>query len=300
MGTQKMFDTPIVAVKTLAQHGGIPSPVVSCAGQQMWTDFCVERYRLNDVVPPTGTAYSRHIIVTALGGSCLQDVSATTGRRTFRWLTGETIIYPAQYPHVGHDAENFDLLFLSLQPEFIERAAGDFVIGGIEFVPQHKLDDAFVRDISRYLLAEAEADCPTGRLYGESLATALAVHLLRNYSVNQPPIRKYNGGLQKYKLHRALEYFDAHLTDDISLDALAKEIGMSSYYFARLFKQSTGQTPHQYLINLRIKLAKHLLADPRLTIADIALQVGCANQSHFSTMFRNWVGLTPLQYRQLL
>jgi Helix-turn-helix domain len=68
--------------------------------------------------------------------------------------------------------------------------------------------------------------------------------------------------------------------------------------FRRLFKQSTGLSPHRYLLRQRIKCAKQLLADPQQGIAAVSQEVGFAHQSHFTRLFHRWVGLTPRQYRQ--
>jgi AraC family transcriptional regulator len=99
-------------------------------------------------------------------------------------------------------------------------------------------------------------------------------------------------------LRRVLEHMQEHLAQDLSLAELAGMVQMSPYYFSRLFKQSTGLSPHQYILQQRIEWAKRLLADARLPIAATAYHVGFASQAHFTKIFRQWVGTTPRQYRQ--
>lgn len=122
--------------------------------------------------------------------------------------------------------------------------------------------------------------------YAESAATFLGVHLLKHYSTRKFALKDYQGGLPKYKLQQTIDYIQAHLTENISLEDLAAEAGMSRYYFCRLFKQSTGITPHQLLIKCRIDRAKHLLLRTKHPIAHIAVEVGFNSQSHFSKHFR--------------
>ncbi|MBE9211915.1 helix-turn-helix transcriptional regulator [Plectonema cf. radiosum LEGE 06105] len=74
-------------------------------------------------------------------------------------------------------------------------------------------------------------------------------------------------------------------------------MNLSQYHFCRLFKQSTGITPHQYLTRCRINKAKHLLSKTELTITDIAFEVGLTNHSSFSRLFRKYVGVTPSSFR---
>lgn len=106
-------------------------------------------------------------------------------------------------------------------------------------------------------------------------------------------------GLSKRKLQQTLQYIHQNLSEDLSLQAIATHIGFSQYYFCRLFKESTGLTPYQYIIQQRIERAKQLLIQGEYSIVDVALQVGFANQSHFCQRFRRITGVSPRVYRRL-
>ena len=86
---------------------------------------------------------------------------------------------------------------------------------------------------------------------------------------------------------------DVYLDRDLTLTELAAIAQLSPNYFTRSFKQSTGFTPHQYVIRQRVEKAKQLLVEGQLAIADIALEVGFAHQSHLNRHFKRWVGVTP-------
>jgi AraC family transcriptional regulator len=132
------------------------------------------------------------------------------------------------------------------------------------------------------------------------MATTLAVHLLRHYSLRQPLIQQFAGGLPKYKLQQILDYINEHLAEDLSLEVMAALVDMSLHYFCRLFKQSTGMSPHKYLTQQRIERAKQLLKLQNAAIADIAIQCGFANQGHFTKSFRQLTGMTPKVYRNVV
>jgi AraC family transcriptional regulator len=101
-------------------------------------------------------------------------------------------------------------------------------------------------------------------------------------------------------LREAIAYINDHLDRNLSLAELAALVQMSPYYFASLFKQSTGLAPHQYITKCRIERAKQLLKKRELTIMEICQQVGFQSQSHFTRVFRKHTATTPKAYRQLL
>lgn len=125
------------------------------------------------------------------------------------------------------------------------------------------------------------------------MANFLAVHLHKHYSNNHKPLKKWNGGLSKYKLSQVIDYIHDYLEQDLSLADLAALVQMSPHHFARLFKQSTGFTPHQYVIRCRVERAKQLIIQGELTIAQVAYTVGFAHQSHLNRHFKRWLGVTP-------
>jgi AraC family transcriptional regulator len=110
------------------------------------------------------------------------------------------------------------------------------------------------------LKAELESGGLGSWLYAEAIANVLAVHLLQHYSTQKTVIKNYTGGLPKHKLHQVIDYINAHLDQPLGLAELAQVVGMSPGYFSRLFKQSTGFAPHQYLIQCRVNRAGDLLS----------------------------------------
>jgi AraC family transcriptional regulator len=158
-------------------------------------------------------------------------------------------------------------------------------------------EDPLVFQIVQTLMGEMAANCPHGRIYGDTLIAALCAHLLFKYNDRTAYIKEYRGGLSRPRLNLALEYIHDRITDNISLLDIATELDMSQYHFCRLFKQSMEVSPHQYIIQKRIEKSQELLKKSSTKIADVAIEVGFANQGHFNFHFRKLVGITPRQYR---
>jgi AraC family transcriptional regulator len=147
------------------------------------------------------------------------------------------------------------------------------------------------------MMADLEDGSPAGTLYGESLANSLAVYLLKRYSNLTTRLEPHRGGLSRSTLNRVLEYTNANLADNLDLSVLANVAGVNLYHFARAFKQSTGVSPHQYVLRRRIEQAKELLAHSQTSIIEASARTGFVDQSHFSKVFRRIVGVSPSEYR---
>jgi AraC family transcriptional regulator len=212
---------------------------------------------------------------------------------------GDIMITP---PHLHRklfwDA-NANFLLLRLEPKLFASAAYESIDAEhIQITPQLRICDPLIQQIGLTLKAELERDGLSDRLYAESMANALAVHLLRRYSDQTRKIRTYPSRLPSHKLQQALDYIQAHLAEEVSLEAVATELGMSPYYFARLFKQATGYSPYQYVIRCRIERAQELMVQESRSISSIALKVGFASQSQFGRHFKRLTGMTPKQFLQ--
>lgn len=107
------------------------------------------------------------------------------------------------------------------------------------------------------------------------------------------------GGLPPRRLQRVLEYVKENIEKDLSVAEMAQVVGMSQYYFSKLFKMSTGTTPHQYVMRQRVERAQDLLRDGNAALVEVATNVGFETQSHFTSVFRRLVGITPKKFREM-
>jgi len=187
---------------------------------------------------------------------------------------------------------------LRIQPDFFGKTIDENVRGrNVELVTRRAVIDPQLVRICQALEYEAQMGGESGRAFSDALATALAARLLAVYSVEPFLPYQYRGGLPRYALRLVIDYMQAHLDQDVRLSDLANLVHLSSYHFARLFRQSMGVAPHRYLLEQRVERAKALLADRTLTIAGVAAALGFQSQSHFTSVFRRIAGSTPKQYR---
>jgi AraC family transcriptional regulator len=225
-----------------------------------------------------------------------------------RWLDGKRqafameadnfTIVPANVTHRCTWNVTAVATVIVLDPQYLGHVAYESVQSDrVELLPIFFQSDPVAQQISGLLEREINAEWSTSQIYVDSLTTALSAHLLRQYCTVEQVLKNYEGGLSQYKLKQSIDYIQAHLTEDISLDDIAAQVGMSRYYFCQLFKRSTGMSPYQYVIKCRIDRAKELLLFRQdCSIADVAFQVGFASQSQFTKHFKKWVGTTPKKF----
>jgi AraC family transcriptional regulator len=163
----------------------------------------------------------------------------------------------------------------------------------IELVEQRRETDLALRHIALALRAGVQTGDAGDRMYAEALSTALAVHLLREYGAARPKLKRPYKGLPRKKLVRAVEYIQDQLDTDLTVSGIAQAVYMSPYHFMRLFKESTGQSPHQYVIEARVRKATELLTTGKLTISEAAHHVGFVDQSHLTRHFKRVFGMPP-------
>ncbi|XGV94958.1 MAG: helix-turn-helix domain-containing protein [Leptolyngbya sp. BL-A-14] len=238
---------------------------------------------------------SQHILSINIGATRKIERVINGRLQRERFLTGQVAIYPSDVDYTLRWERESEFLLLGLDPALLAQTAGElFGSKAVELTPLLSTQDALIHSMALALKSELDASQPNGQIYAESIAQTLAIHLLRNYSVNQQPLKTpATYGLPKHKLHQVTDYINDFLDRDLSLTELATLVQMSPFHFARLFKQSTGLTPHQFVIRCRVERAKELLLRGEQTIADIATEVGFANQSHLNRHFKHIVGITP-------
>ena len=162
------------------------------------------------------------------------------------------------------------------------------------------MEDPILRSLVEVLLREKNEGFQNGALFTDSVGTAFASHLLHHYSISPPSRQNSVGGMAPSMLRRCKDLMEANIESDIRLGDLAREAGISSSHFIRSFRQSTGQTPYQFLLQRRVKRAQFLMRDPRASLTEVALASGFADQHHLARVFRRITGVTPSSYRRSL
>ena len=188
-------------------------------------------------------------------------------------------------------------LIVSISDAALE-AACDGSGGSVELHPRWKMTDARLSSLLAAVNSERVAGFPSGPLFLDSVEQALAVALVNGYAVRHRPARTHRGGLSPSRLRRVKDFVYAKMEDELRLRDLAQSVGLSTPHFSEMFRKSTGETPHQYVLRLRVGRAKEMLrlAEPR--VLDVAIACGFKTQQHFARVFRHVCGLSPTEYRR--
>ncbi len=193
----------------------------------------------------------------------------------------------------------YDLLLVSILPQLVAEVNADArEVRPVEVTPQRAFRDLNVESICRLLLADTAAGTPIGPLYGEHLASALAVYLAEQFGELPPHSRARENCLPGPVLKRVCELIETRLGTPLGLQDLAREANMSRFHFSRLFHNSTGESPHRFVVKRRIERAKEMLARG-CSDEEVINAGGFANRSHFASLFRRYVGVTPRKFRSL-
>ena len=177
-------------------------------------------------------------------------------------------------------------------------ASSDGAYGDVELRASRKFANPRLSALVAAVHAEMVAGFPSGRLFLDSVEQAMAVALVNGHAVRHRPVQLYRGGLGSARLRRIRELVHAKMEDDLSLDEMAQSVGLSTAHFARMFRKSTGQTPHQFVLRQRLERAKAMLRAPHARVLDVAVACGFKTQQHFAQVFRDVCGVSPTEYRQ--
>jgi AraC family transcriptional regulator len=216
-------------------------------------------------------------------------------------VQGSCVIVPGNISQKAEWNKESGALCLSIDPMIFAQTIYEVVDpNNVELLPQFAIADPFIYQIGVALKAALFKHSDRSRLYSETLVKTLILHLLEHYTTNCPNLRECAAGqLPQYKLQQVIDYINDYLDRDLSLQELSNLVQMSPHYFSTLFKQSTGISPHQYVIRCRIERAKCLMGQSKLSLSEIAIQVGFVDQSHFHRHFSRLVGITPKNYRNI-
>jgi len=170
-------------------------------------------------------------------------------------------------------------------------------VAEVELLDEVKANDPLIHRTAMLIAAEARHDDAGSRLLVDSLSCQLAVYILRRHAhiVFREPAD--TAGLTSGQERIVRDYVREHLRRNIALNDLAAAVGLSRFHFARRFKQSTGQTPHAFVMAERLARSQTLLRRTSVPLPDVAAQCGFSDQSHMNRVFAKHLGITPGQYR---
>jgi AraC family transcriptional regulator len=241
----------------------------------------------------------QHSLVITDPKSCFQAERRLDGKfKHYPHGNGRVDVIPAFLNHWTNWDREVEFSVIAICPTLLNQTTQELMQREIELIPQFSVDDPVIQQLALALKMEIQTGCMSGRLYGELLGTALAARLVQNYAVSKPSLEFKASGLAQSQLERVIDYMKANLAQDLSILDLATLTGMSESHFSRSFKQSVGIAPYQYLMQQRVERAKQLLKRQAISISEIALDCGFANQTHLTKVFRQMTGITPKAYQK--
>ena len=278
--------------------GNLLKPVSSTI--RLSNHLTFENYVSSGVVEVPGLENPLHVLILRTGSSSIFEWRRSGRDHRAELPPGSVSLFPAglrQGARVFRPQPGMASM-LQIQPRFFDRSIGELAKGGkVELIRHAHLNDTQIARLMESLRADIAAGSPGGSLFAESVAMALSAHIAQQYSTLTTQPERYLGGLSRFKLNRVLEYINANLSDNLELSVLAEVAGVNMYHFARAFKQSTGETPHQHVLRRRIERAKEFLRDSRFSVIETSARTGFVDQSHFSKVFRRIVGIAPSAFR---
>lgn len=277
----------------------LPSPPVMSTRNRGWEGMTIDvmgAMTLHEFQVPV---HDHHLVCYCPSGGSrfIQARAGAVHERLF--CAGMTLIMPAGYASSWHGPIP-PLVSLRIRAGLLEEVARQAGLGVFERFELRNIFETRDQTIERIVLGvktELERPAhPAQRLIAESLSWAFVAHLLRSYNAFDFPEGSPAPILNDRQLQKLREYIHERITSPIGLDDLARVLGISKFHFARVFKRSTGMTALRYVEQCRIDRAISLIAHSDVPLADIALQAGFADQSHFTRRFCQHVGCTPGAY----
>jgi AraC family transcriptional regulator len=251
----------------------------------------------NEGFTPDDVTITQHYFAMNIGPAHEWEWKDGSTFKKHRYETGDLWVNPAGVPFSHRIDGHNQFVLLTLEPEKILDLLPDRpLLERQTFRRQHRAQDRHLQTLMQALLIEAELGGPNGRLYADTLTTAIATHFVNHYSLDDPLASLNLRPIERQHLGHVIDYIEAHLTDDLSLNELALTAGLSKFHFSRLFKSAIGLTPHKYLLKRRIERAASTLQRGEAGIAQVAYQFGFTDQSHFTRIFKQVKGTTPKQY----
>jgi len=160
------------------------------------------------------------------------------------------------------------------------------------------IDDATISGLGMAVLPALSHPDQTSQLFIDHILLAVGVHVAQTYGGMRSLPRPVRGGLAPWQVRRAKEILCANLDGRVPLKEVAQECRLSVSHFSRAFRCSLGVAPHNWLLTRRVEAAKQKLRDDRLSLSDVALACGFADQSHLTKVFTRIVGVSPGVWRR--
>jgi len=261
-----------------------------------WQGIQLDFHRSPPFELPEYTCHQHIITIPTIHGMKVERIAEGKPHH-LTFYPGDFCFAPQDFSLQTRWAQDLEAIHLILDPARIAQVAYELIDPDrVELAYHVKASDPLIYNLGAALKQSLEDFGEDSKLYADSATTFLTMHLLKKYATYKPKSPKYSEGFTAAQLRQVTDYIHAHIAEEICLDALSRLLGLSRYYFCRLFKQSTGFSPYQYIIRCRVERAKELLKQGNLGLSDVAIACGFSHQSHLHRHFKRITGVTPKRF----
>lgn len=222
-------------------------------------------------------------------------------RRDFIYRRNEIVVTPAGVESGWRWHVRSKVIVITIDPDKLERFTQSelgVLLTKRQLIDLPQFEDADITAAAELLLNALRSRDAGSEVMYESLARVFLVKLVRKYGAERETEAAFSARFTAAHYKRVLDFIADNYGKAIAIEDIAREAGLSPSHFTRLFKETIGDTPYQFLMRYRVERAKEKLADPSLAMIDIALGCGFSDQPHFSRIFKQFAGLTPSAYRK--
>src|SRR5215813_6243344 len=244
---------------------------------------------------PSVQVQDEHVLGIMLRPGFIEVGLQRSAMRRVTFQAGEMGFFPRRMERwVGTGRQERLLLRIS---DAALRKAHEGISGAVELGHWCKMVDVRLAALVKAVNAERIAGFPSGQLFLDSIEQAIAAALVDAYARQSRSVRPLRGGLGPARLRTIRELVQAKIEDELTLVEMAQSVELSPAHFSRMFRKSTGETPHQFVLRNRIERAKEMLREAEMRILDVAMACGFKTQQHFARVFRRICGASPNEYR---
>jgi AraC family transcriptional regulator len=276
-----------------------PATLIGSSAALQWRGVLLEKYACNSGERSDDDSLERPVIVMLCSPLWRGERKLTDGAfHPFSETLGALAVVPKGPLSAMRSGQQGKFIFCAFDESFVSTVR-DELEGRCALALGERFGfyDRAISEILNLLFGELQSGCGSGVLYAESLVHALTIRLLFLGENRQAPSRAA-ARLPLRKLRRVQELIESRLDGDVTLDRMASEVGYSRSHFLRMFHETTGLTPHRYVLRQRVERARRLLEQPGIGIAEVACCCGFSSQAHLTVAFRKECGVTPAEYRR--
>jgi AraC family transcriptional regulator len=288
-----MFSTPMNADIALNEKEG-QGPATGFTGQSLGTRIRIVEHHWKPTLLPT--RYLQHHTLIFNEGNPV-PVSWKTDGRWKKYFCNKDSFVALSSPGECEEMQihqSLNAIVLHIEPAMIDRMFET----PVRFQEQRNFDDDFLKDIFLKVNNEWRSGFVFQQMYCESLLLTAAVHLASRYPMNRKKVFAPKGKLSPGQLKTVIDYVHSFVHMDVSLSALASAANLSAYHFARLFRQTVGVSPYQFVLQIKIDYSKKLMQKQKGSLSDVAYTLNFTDQAHFSNAFKKITGVCPRVYLQ--